>query len=286
VAVEFGAFRYLIKPIHPASLVDLVGQAAEAHDVARRKRQALERDDQTRGDRVALEGEFAAGLCKMRLAFQPIVSWSKRKVFAYEALLRSDEPTMASPLAFLEAAASLGKLHDLGRAVRARAGMTPQSDGALTFVNLHACDLNDEDLYDPSSPLAQIAGRVVLELTEQVSLEQVTDVPRCLARLRKMGFRVALDDVGAGYAGLTSLSVIRPELAKIDMGLVRNIDTDAAKRCVVGSVFTMCAELGIAVVAEGVETTAERDTLLALGGDLLQGYLFGKPGAAGSMATF
>jgi EAL domain-containing protein (putative c-di-GMP-specific phosphodiesterase class I) len=99
-----------------------------------------------------------------------------------------------------------------------------------------------------------------------------------MARLRRLGFRIAVDDLGAGYAGLASFSQLEPDIAKLDMSLVRGIDTSATKASIVRSMISVCTqELGTRVVCEGVETVAERDTLQSLGADLLQGYLFARP---------
>jgi len=119
---------------------------------------------------------------------------------------------------------------------------------------------------------------VVLEVTERASLEGV-DVRSQLATLRRLGFRVALDDLGAGYAGLSSFAQLLPEVVKFDMSLVSGIDRDPTKQRLVHTMKGLCDELGIQVVAEGVETAAERDVLVGLGCDLLQGYSFAKPGA-------
>ena len=96
--------------------------------------------------------------------------------------------------------------------------------------------------------------------------------------LRKLGFRIAVDDLGAGYAGLTTFTLLQPDFVKLDMTLVRDIDADTTRQRVVGTMARLCRELGMSVVAEGIETVAERDTLLTLGCDLLQGYLFARPG--------
>jgi EAL domain-containing protein (putative c-di-GMP-specific phosphodiesterase class I) len=98
--------------------------------------------------------------------------------------------------------------------------------------------------------------------------------------LRALGYQIAVDDLGAGYAGLTSLAQLQPELIKIDMSLVRDIDREPTRRMLVGMMLGVAREMGMTVVAEGVETVAERDTLIELGCDLLQGYLFARPGAA------
>ena len=146
------------------------------------------------------------------------------------------------------------------------------------FVNLHAADLGDESLYAPSSPLSAHASFVVLEITERTSLHRVTDVRNCVTKLRALGFRIAVDDLGAGYAGLSSFSQLEPDVAKLDLSLVRGIDASSRKASIVRSMLSVCQrELGTYVVCEGVETEAERDTLTSLGADLLQGYLFARP---------
>lgn len=95
-----------------------------------------------------------------------------------------------------------------------------------------------------------------------------------------MGFRIAIDDLGAGYAGLTSFATLEPELVKLDMSLVRDIDKNPMKEKLVRSMTALCKDLGMLVVAEGVETTRERDLLVELGCDLLQGFLLGRPAPA------
>jgi EAL domain-containing protein (putative c-di-GMP-specific phosphodiesterase class I) len=122
------------------------------------------------------------------------------------------------------------------------------------------------------------ANRVVLEITERASLERVKDVKAKLSELRRIGFRIAIDDLGAGYAGLTSFATLEPEFVKLDMSLVRDIDRNHTKEALVRSMASVCKELGMMVVAEGVETPQECDRLVALGCDFLQGYLLAKPG--------
>ena len=265
----------------PATLREVIERAVRVHGVAQLKRRALEMQGAAwPGDRAALEVRFATAMQGLWVAFQPIVAWSNRSDYGYEALLRSTEPTLRNPLAFIEAAELLGKLEELGRAVRAGAAGAALPDGAKLFVNLHAYDLNDEALYHPDAPLTKLANRVVLEITERASLHGVEDVDGRVSQLRKLGFAIAVDDLGAGYAGLTSFAQLKPEVAKLDMSLIRNIDRQPIKRNIVRSMHRLCAELGILVVCEGVETAEERDALAELGCDLMQGYLFAKPGPA------
>lgn len=283
-AVEYGAFRYLAKPVAAQELWDTAIRAARLHKMAKLKREALElpgKDGRRLGERAALEVRFTWGMSLMWMAFQPIVGWRDRRIFGYEALLRSDEPLMSNPADILDAAERLGRLHELGRAVRAKVAAAveaPESSGVKLFVNLHSADLNDEELYSSDAPLSKLAHRVVLEVTERASLYGVKNVADCVAKLKALGFQMAIDDLGAGYAGLTSFTQLEPEVAKLDMSLVRGVDADSRRQTIVRSMKKLCDELGIMVIAEGVETPAERDMLADLGCDLLQGYLFAKPG--------
>jgi EAL domain-containing protein (putative c-di-GMP-specific phosphodiesterase class I) len=291
-AVEFGAFRYLVKPVASAELLEMVLRASKFHAIAKLKRQALELPGGEGGkisERAALEVRFSSGLDLMWMAFQPIVGWRERRIFGYEALLRSDEPSMRNPAHMLDAAERLERLHELGRTIRAKiavAAEAPESAQVKLFVNLHSADLNDDELYAPDSPLSKIAGRVVLEMTERASLQGVKNVAECVAKLKALGFQVAIDDLGAGYAGLTSFTQLEPEVAKLDMSLVRGIDSDSRRQSIVRSIKSLCDELGMMVIAEGVETPSERDMLVALGCDLLQGYLFARPGRNFEAATW
>jgi EAL domain-containing protein (putative c-di-GMP-specific phosphodiesterase class I) len=282
-AVEYGAFRYLIKPIALAALTETVTAAVRMHRLARLKREALDAigaEGKTLGDRVALETRFDSALGRITMEFQPIVHWPRRRVFGYEALLRSSEPALATPADLLDAAERLGRVHDLGRAVRlevARVAAEAPHD-TLLFVNLHGLDLNDEELYSSSAPLAASAERVVLEVTERWPLDGIKGLARRIARLRDIGFRIALDDLGAGYAGLTTFTQLDPDFVKLDRALVSGVDGSARKRSVVRSMLRLCGdELGIQVVGEGVETKDERDALGYDGCELLQGFLFARP---------
>ena len=147
------------------------------------------------------------------------------------------------------------------------------------FYNLHVRDLDDETLYSDSSPLASMADRVVLEITERAALDEVKDVQERVARLRALGYRIAVDDLGAGYAGLNSLAELEPDVVKLDMTLVRDVHLSPTKRKLVRSIVALCDDMNIEVVAEGVENTEERDCVVDLGCDLLQGYFFARPAA-------
>src|SRR5205814_1467942 len=135
---------------------------------------------------------------------QPIVRSLDKSVFGYEALLRSHDPLFENPRALLDVAERLGQLDQLGRAVRERIteAMLHAGDDHVLFVNVHPADLMDPALTAPDAPLSRVATRVVLEVTERASLDQVSDVRSKVRALRDIGFRIAVDDLGSGYAGL------------------------------------------------------------------------------------
>ncbi len=118
-------------------------------------------------------------------------------------------------------------------------------------------------------------------MTERASLDSVSGLQAKVAKLKRLGFRIAIDDLGAGYAGLSSFSELEPEFVKLDMSLVRDVDKSTRRRSIVGAMITLCRDrLGVRLVSEGVETPGERDVLGADGCDLMQGHLFA-PAARG-----
>ncbi len=285
VAVEYGAFRYLSKPIEAKTLETVVRRAVLMHGLAKLKRHALDAfgvEGVRMSDHAALDARFSKAISTLWVAFQPIVSRSRACVHAYEALVRTDEETLSMPTALLDAAERLGRMRDIGRAVRQCVGeaMHRMPLPVLGFVNVSAEDLLDDDLYDASSILARSARRVVLEVTERASLDSVSDLVERIAKLRQLGFRVAVDDLGAGYAGLSSLARLEPDVLKLDISLVRDVDTNPVKRRLVQSMVGLARALCVDAVAEGIETAAELDVLVDLGLDLFQGFYFARPDRA------
>jgi EAL domain-containing protein (putative c-di-GMP-specific phosphodiesterase class I) len=282
-AIEYGVFRYLPKPFSLDDLRETVKQATQLYRLARLKREALNLGGSAGpSDRAGLEASFERVLASFGMAFQPIVSLSKKSILGYEALLRSNEASLPEPGDVLDAAERLNATQKLGRAVRAFvAERRPlMNRDWLLFVNLHPNDLLDPELALDESPLTAIASCVVLEITERAPLSNLERVRERCCELRQLGFRIAVDDLGAGYAGLTNFAVLDPDIVKVDMNLVRGIESSAVKRRLVSSVVSLCREMEMMVVAEGVETAAERDVLADLGCDLFQGFLFARPASA------
>ncbi len=297
-AMDLGALTYIKKPFDPAVLDAALDRATKLAALARAKRDAISAGIGSgvaaSGERAALTASFERALETMWIAFQPIVDGSPatpkgaHRTIGYEALMRSVEPTLPSPSAILDAAERLDRVHDLGRTVREktahafthahdRTGDADGDEGPLLFVNLHSADLMDDDLFDAEAPLSRLAGRVVLEITERAAIADVSDARDRAAELRRRGFKIAIDDLGAGYAGLTSFATFEPELVKLDMSLVRGIEASNMKRLIVGRIAGLCHDLRMRVVAEGIETKEELACMTDLGCDYLQGYLLGHP---------
>ncbi len=272
-AIDTGAVSYLSKPFDHETLAAAVARAARRHGVARMRRRATsEHDAHDTAQR------FDAALARSWMAFQPIFDVTAHRTFAYEALVRTDEESLKRADVLIATAERLGRIHDLGRTVRTAVARAAPGipDDALIFVNVHGLELTDEDLFSDSCALAPLAPRVVLEITERIGLDEVAG-PARVEMLRRRGYRIAVDDLGAGYAALGALATLEPEVVKLDMSLIRDIDVHATKRRVVGAINTLCRELGSRVVAEGVETPSELAAVREVGIELVQGYLLARP---------
>lgn len=278
-AVDSGAVKYLTKPLSEGSLEEAVEHAASDFRQARRRREALATSDRGEQTRTALGRSFANALTQLWMAYQPIINWSRQEMFGFEALLRTTDPEFPNPGVLIAAAEKLELLNPLGQTIRSSvaATLTKYWGTAAAFVNLHTRDLFDDLLFAADAPLSAHASRVVLEITERESIDHIGDLPSRIERLRAMGFRIAIDDLGAGYAGLNAIAQLEPDVVKIDMSLVRGVEKERTKRRLISSIVGVCRDLNIQVVAEGIETAGERDALIELGCDLLQGYLFSKP---------
>lgn len=288
-AVEYGAYRYLIKPVPQEELLDVVTRAVRWHRLAVVRREAAdELEGKVSSDRAGLEARFGSALSQLWIASQPIVSWKDQAIIAYETLIRTDEPTLRSPLDLFDVAERLGRTEELGRAIRRLiVEVIPKAPAsAMVYVNLHPNDLADEELYDCDGGLAPFASRIVLEITERAALDQIRGLRTRVERLRAIGYRIAVDDLGAGYAGLSSFAALEPDVVKADMSLVRGIESSAVKRKLVSAIVALSKDLDIKLVAEGIETAAERDCIVSLGADALQGYLFARPDRGFPSARF
>lgn len=276
-AVNRGEVAKIIqKPVHPK---DLVSAVREAIDTAERAglRWARARDAAHREQGRALEALIARD--GISLGLQPIVRASDRRTVAFEALLRCDCDVLTGPEQVLAAAEAHGAVHALGRAVaHAAAGWLSQVPAPTQlFLNLHPDELTDaEALMIRMGPLRAFSRRVVLEITERSSLIGRPGWAASVGRLREAGFRIAVDDLGAGASSLAALADIDPDIVKLDMSLTRDLDREPRKQRLVDLLCRFASTTGAQVVAEGIETVGESQAAAGLGVDLLQGWYLGR----------
>ena len=221
---------------------------------------------------------------QLRMVFQPVVDLRAGDVHGYEALVRGPVDAGFEMPAALFHLASTAKLS--GEMLRAcfRCAMDSATElpaGADLFLNVSPGLVNDprfrEVLLDAKEG-AVPPSRIVIELSESVAVRNYELLERGLADLRAAGARLAIDDVGAGYANLAHVVRLKPDYLKLDMSLVRDVHIERAKRALVRSLLVASEDIGAQVVAEGIEKDEERATVVELGVRLAQGFLWGHPG--------
>ncbi|MDJ0390482.1 EAL domain-containing protein [Roseomonas sp. E05] len=222
------------------------------------------------------------------MAFQPILRCAPEggtTLYAYEALVRGPNGEGAGSV-LAQVNEQNRYLFDQTCRVRAIEMATALGLGATAAAL--SINFMPNAVYEPraciraSLAAAQKAGlpreRLVFEFTENEAIQDPGHLLRILACYREIGFRTAIDDFGAGHSGLNLLADFQPDTVKLDMALVRGLDRDRVRRIILRHAVALCTELGIAVVAEGVETRDEFQALRDLGITLFQGYLIGRPG--------
>ena len=245
---------------------------------------ALARMEQTNALRTALEES------ELRIVYQPLLRIDGSAVVGVEALVRWEHPTLGllGPERFIGLAEESGQMVQLGvwvmrEACREVAGWAPPPGGEplLLSVNLSAQQLNGTALLDSLRTILGETGldpgRLCLEITESVLLDDVDAAVEALARLRDLGVRVAIDDFGTGYSSLSYLRRFPVDAVKIDRTFVTGLGHDPAADAIVAAVVNVSRALGLTVVAEGVETDEQLVALRALGCDWAQGYLWSEP---------
>src|SRR5262249_7697320 len=217
---------------------------------------------------------------KLDLALQPFVETNHHDVVGYEGLLRTRHADLRGPLEVIEAAERNRQIDALGAAVFRLAVRRLQTlpPWLPLFINVHPLELEEpQALRERLAPLKAYRQRVVFEITERSDLTALKGWQESLALLRGEGFRVAVDDLGAGYSSLSALASIKPEFMKVDMSIVRGVDRDQHKRQLLELLARFARATGATLIAEGVETRSEADALAASGAQWLQGFLFGRP---------
>lgn len=216
------------------------------------------------------------------MAFQPIVDVEQRSVFAYEALVRGANGASAGQVL---SAVKPEELYSFDQTCRVLAIETAQRLGMDSYLSINFLP---NAVYEPASCIrltlaaARKVGfspdRLIFEITESEKIHNPDHALKIIKDYRQRGFLTAIDDFGAGYSGLNLLAEFQPHIVKLDMALTRDIDRDAVRRAIVAGVIGTCNALGCQIIAEGIESPEELDTLRKMGVSLFQGYLLARPG--------
>ena len=234
---------------------------------------------------------------QLQLYYQPKIDAKSLQITAAEALLRWQHPKRGTigPAVFVPLAEKHGLIVAIGRwvieeACRQAAQWRSLSLRMRVAVNISGHQLRQDDLVEHiESALRQHAippGRLTCEITETVAMEDTAHTRHAFERLRRAGLHVSIDDFGTGHSSLSTLRRLPVAELKIDRAFVTDLDHSDRARSIVQAIVQMAHTLGLHVVAEGVETATQRDALVALGCDELQGYLFAKPMTATSLALW
>ena len=284
-----GAVGYLAKGIASEAIVSSIAYVARGgtslsagamDEMVRELSTQLRREEaelEGRTTRVARIRRFISG-DGFSIVFQPILDLHTRDVVGMEALARFDALLHRGPAEWFAEAHELGLGVDLElAAIRAAIGALPMAEGAADpylAVNLSHRGAMSPDL---GSALGSNAPRLVIEITEH---EEVGDYSRLVAALgpiREAGARVAIDDAGAGFASLQNALQLAPDIIKLDRSITRGLIGEGAERALASSLIALAQEMGITIVAEGIETRAELATLQELGVRFGQGFYLAKP---------
>ena len=222
---------------------------------------------------------------QITMLFQPIYDFKKGTVLAWEALARGPRGSeFESPSMLFDFAEQTGQLFVLEQACRARALETvgDLAQGQKLFLNIHPRAVVDPT-FAPGRTLDLIQAHgltpdnVVFEITERHSIKDFTSFHKTLDHYRSQGFRIAVDDAGTGYSGLSTIATLKPDYIKVDMSLVRDIDRDPVRRALMETMVTLANRIGSEIIAEGIETRNEAGALMEIGVHHGQGYFLSRP---------
>ncbi len=210
------------------------------------------------------------------VVFQPIVRLDTGRSFGEEALVRPRLEPFPTPDTLFEAAVRQQACGWIGRAIRE---ITLESARDVTlFINIHPHELHARWLSRPDDPIGTHTQDIYLEITEVAALEHLDISIRVLTELRRrLGIKIAVDDLGSGFADLRRVLTLKPDVVKFDRCLASGIDRDPNKLSAMREMRKICEDLGALVVAEGIETAGELAAVIECGVPLGQGYLLARP---------
>ncbi|MDY0835675.1 S6 modification regulatory phosphodiesterase RimA [Pseudomonas sp. SED1] len=214
-------------------------------------------------------------------AYQPIVDLRDQSIFAHEALVRGVNGEGA--LSVLDQVSDSNR-YRFDQQCRTKAIATASTLGMQTYLSIN---FMPNAVYRPELCIRSTLeaarehnfplDRLIFETLESEHVDNYRHLTNILREYREFGFKTAIDDFGAGYSGLNLLADFQPDLIKLDMALIRDVDSDRVRQVIVRGIVTICEQLGVTVIAEGIESAGERDFLADCGIFLMQGYWFAKP---------
>jgi len=213
---------------------------------------------------------------ELPMVFQPAFELGSGELVAYEALARfPDEPTRPTAAWFAVAdELGIGVELELAAVEAALAQLDNLPAGVLLSLNISPAAAIAPEFADLVAPVAE---RLVIELTEHTSIDDYGPLGTVLARLRARGAKLAVDDVGAGYASLRHILHLAPDIVKLDLSLTRDIDSDSSRRALTSALVDFAYGMGATMAAEGIESEGEFALLRELGVSQGQGYYLGRP---------
>jgi Amt family ammonium transporter len=251
--------------------------------------------------RLAVETDLRRAIDndQLELHYQPIMWLGGDQIVGMEALVRWRRPdgTLVPPAEFIPIAEETGLIRSIGRWVLHEAcrqlarwrSELPQAAGLSMSVNVSARQLQDASIVeDVESALRETGldpGSLILELTESAVVENIEGAAATLQKLKWLSVQLAMDDFGTGYSSLSSLSRLPLDILKIDQSFVERLDQDAEGRAVVYAITSLATALGVRVTGEGIETAAQRSTLMELDCNHGQGFLLGRPAPPDEVAA-
>ena len=289
-ALAQGAQDYLTKPVDAAEATLRMANLLQTRRLLTTLRQTVEPAPHERGRRWVDHDERRrrtdtvlrdGGITPV---FRPVVDVNALQIAGYEGLSRFPDEFGLSPQQWFADAFTVGLGPELEwqAAINVLGYVDALPGDTFLAVNMSPATIlyaHERELCPPDA-----CARVVVELTEHVPIEDYSVVQRALETVRSYGARLAAADLGSGYAGFRHLVSLGPDIIKLDMSLVRGINTSAEQRALASALAAFAADVGAQVIAEGVETQAELDALRDVGVALAQGFYFGAPGPLGQFS--
>lgn len=286
--IEAGASGYVVKSGNDGEILTAIRTVADGGvylssgidtRVMNHLRESLVASGQRMLQRSRVVGLIEDVLARRAIAmhYQPIVDLATSQVVGYEALARIDSERRQPPNLWFDDAAAVGRLAELEHLAITTAieGLDRLEPADFLAVNISPLTASGPVLEDAlgSAPL----HRIVLEITEHAAVVDYAQLTQSLQPLRDRGLRIAIDDVGAGYASMAHVLHLSPEVIKLDRSFTAGIDLHANRQSLVGTMRSFATQTGSVLLAEGIETVEELQTMGSLGVGLGQGYLLGHP---------